>query len=49
MEGDWKRAPAGFSGLVFEYPQMELYQVFRDRTANAVPSDWDGTFRHDSK
>lgn len=50
LDGDWVRAHAGFSALAGEYPEMLLYQVFRDRTAEKKPpAEWTGVFRHDTK
>lgn len=50
LDGDWVRAHTGFSALASEYPEMLLYQVFRDRTAEKKPpAEWTGVFRHDTK
>jgi len=49
-EGDWELADRGFNMLAEDIPQMLLYQVFRDRTADKkAPDAWNGVFRHDSK
>lgn len=49
MEGDWARARSGFDDLAGQFPEMLLYQVFRDRTDQKAPENWDGVFKHDSK
>ena len=49
--GEWKRANAKFTSLMFAHQKTLLYRLYRDRVAvsdNPEPG-WDGVYRHTSK
>jgi adenylate cyclase len=52
LKRDWQAAHDAFTQL-FESNPLKLYEVYIDRIADlknqALPQDWDGTFRHTSK